>query len=179
MNKKDFPTDVVKFCDEKFINAIESGKGQRVYGAGTSGISVGDEYTILGVTAIEDQLLPDSSKGITTEQWRNMSAEEREENGVKRSWLAFTTNNGNLAFSALMGEKGMFTKDYWSGERVKVSEDFDVDKLFRPSCRTGEAWIKAKFDGLIGKTVRCVGTKTYTPEGQAFDVNVRAWAVLN
>ena len=178
MNKKDFPKNLVNKIDEKAATALENGKGQRVYGGGLSGIKVGDIYTLTGVTFTE-QLMPDSKK-ITTSEWNKLTEDEKVASGmgVLRSWFSFTSNNGNLAFASVQGEKEMYSEEYWKDVTTKV-DDFDVTKLFRPSARTAEAWTAASYDNLIGKTIKCVATKEYTPEGQDFDIRVRAWVIVD
>lgn len=174
MNKKLIPANVVNKVDNLAQAALEEGKGNRVYGGGTSGISVGDEYTINGVTFVT-QLMP--PQGMTSKEWRALTEDEQKEQGVPRSWFAFTTNNGNLAFASVMGEKDMYTEDYWNGVTTKA-DDFDVTKLFRPSARTADAWTTNGYDNLLDHTIKCVATKEYTPDGQDFQVRVRAWVDL-
>ena len=177
MEKKvKIPNAIKANVDDAAVKALNAGKGQRVYGGGTSGITVGDEYSIKGVTYTE-QLMPPT--GMDNAEWRGLSEAEQREQGVQRGWFAFTTNNGNLAFSAVMGEKGMDGLPYWQDVPAEQkAEGFDPTKIFKPSARTAETWVEAGCDGLIGKTIRCVATKEYEPEGQSFTIRVRAWEIV-
>lgn len=177
MEKKvKIPNAIKANVDDAAVQALNAGKGQRVYGGGTSGISLEDEYTLKGVTYTE-QLMPPT--GMDNAEWRALSDAEKAEQGVQRGWFAFTTNNGNLAFSSVMGEKGQNTENYWKDVPAEQkAEGFDPTKIFMPSCRTAETWVEAGCDALIGKTIRCVAVHEYEPEGQTFTIRVRAWEIV-
>lgn len=174
MNSKDkyASKKLQQVITEQAFQALEDGKGNRAYGV-TAKVSVNNEYTLAGIDFRSEYLKPED---ITNEDWRQMSEEEKaKEVGKKAEWFEFSTNNGSLSFSAVLGNSKMYDSDYWTdGE---TTEDFDVTKLFKPSARTASAWIKNDVDNLIGKTIKCVGVKTDT--SGTFDVSVRAFVVLD
>lgn len=186
MNLKDsLPSNIEGNISESALAALESSAGSRVIGGGASGISVGDVFTVNSID-YQTGLVP--PRGMSTKTWNNLSDSEKKEKGVERSWFTFLTNNGNLSFGAILGQKDMYETDYWKAPEkdseesattvVEVADGFDVTKIFKPSARVPLVWVKAGCDKLIGKTVKCVGIKQYRPAGQTFDVRVRAFEVV-
>lgn len=186
MNKNNYvPTTWANSGSEKFIsdnalNALDSGAGNRPIGNGGGGIAVGDTFTLINVDYVT-QLMP--KRGISNNDFSAMSDEDKQANGVTRSWFTMNTNNGPLSFSALLGHKDMYTSEFWDkesdenkGNTIDVADDFDVTTIFSPSARTPAAFIKNGCDELLGKTVKCVGVKTFTQNG--FEVKARAFMVL-
>lgn len=178
MNKKDYvPQNMEKFVSEAAVAALVAGKGSRAYGAG-NGIEVGNEYTLLKIDYRESLFPP---RDMSTEEFnalpeKSEDPEEitREKVGRVNGWFEFTTNNGSLSFAAVIGDKDMYSEDFWK-EGATKAEDFDVTKLFRPTSRTPEAWIKGGCDNLIGKTLKCVATREY--QRGAFDAKVRGFYI--
>ena len=178
MEKKvKIPATIKADIDEAAVWALKAGKGKRVYGGGTSGIFLGDEYTITGVTYTSTKMKP---RKMDQEVWDDLTSAEKEVQGMTCGWFALTTNNNkNLAFTAIMGEKSMYGFPYWEDVPAEQkAEGFDPTKIFKPSRRTAESWIEAGCDNLIGSTIRCVATKEYIPDGQDFTVRVRAWEIV-
>ncbi len=160
MDKKDLVArSLEKFISEEAINALAEGKGTRAVGA-PLGVSIGNTYTITGVRYREDWFAPNDSK-LTRADITEMSDEEKEEAGCRfNGWFYFTTNNGDLSFSAVFGDSEMTKPEFWDKVETKA-QDFDVTKIFVPSDRTPAGWIKSGCDNLIGKTLKCVATKDF------------------
>lgn len=174
MDKKQFaPAALQNSVSDAAFQALADGKGSRVYGAG-NGIEVGNEYTLLRIDFVSRYIKP---ADLTTEEWNAMSDEQKAEacNHKPAEWFEFVTNNGSLSFGAVFGDKVMYNPEFWEGVETKV-EDFDVNNIFKPSARTPEAWIKAGVDGLIGKTIKCIGTKDF--QRGAFDAKARAFMIV-
>lgn len=151
--------------------ALDSGKGNNAIGM-SDGIVLDAEYTIMGVDYTESYFAP---KGMTYEDFQELTEEQRQEKGVKRGWFVFTTNNGALSFSAVMGDINMYNSGFWD-DTAQTVDDFDVTKIIKVSCRTPAAWIKQGCDDLIGKTIKCVATKEFR-RGQ-FDAKARAFVIV-
>lgn len=170
-NKDKYVSKKIKDAiSESAVEALSNGKGNRAYGT-TSGIEVGNEYTLMSINYRSEYLKP---KTITNEEWNEMSDEEKEDAvGKKSEWFEFLTNNGPVSFGAMLGNIKMYANEYWAdGE---TADDFDVTKLFKPSCRVPSAWIKQGVDDLIGKTIKCVGIKI--DKSGTFETTVRAWVI--
>ena len=159
--------------------ALNEGLGSRAIGASSS-VAVGNRYTILGVDYRESYLPP---RDMNDEEFRALPEEEQQKVGNLRGWFEFTTNNGGLSFSAVLGTIEMYDEAFWTpaegqtDEQAGISkaEDFDLDKVFRPSARTPEAFIANDCDGLIGKTIRAVGVKEF--QRGNFSAKARAFVV--
>lgn len=176
---KKFSRDVEAILDDAAKAAFDEGKGNRVIGGGAQAIAVGDAHKLLGVTHMHSYMRPTrGEKAITEKEWEGLTRDERTERGELREWFAFITDKGTLSFTAVMGENGMTTEDYWATGKVAKAEDFDPAKIIVPSARVPRVWAENEFDDLIGKTIKCVATKEYKPGGQTFDVRVRAWVVV-
>ena len=160
MDKKDLVArSLEKFISEEAINALAEGKGTRAVGA-PLGVSIGNTYTITGIRYREDWFAPNDSK-LTRADIAEMSDEEKEDAGCRfNGWFYFTTNNGDLSFSAVFGDSEMTKPEFWDKVETKA-EDFDPAKIFVPSDRTPAGWIKSGCDNLIGKTLKCVATKDF------------------
>lgn len=160
-------------------NALNEGLGARAIGASLS-IAVGNLYTILGVDYRKTLFPP---RDMSDEEFRALPEEEQQKVGRERGWFEFITNNGGLSFSAVLGASEMYDEAFWTpaegqtDEQAGISkaEDFNLDKVFRPSARTPEAFIANDCDGLIGKTIRAVGVKEY--QRGNFDAKARAFVV--
>ncbi len=170
-----------KFISDNALAALDNGVGNRPIGNGGGGFAVGDTFTLINVDYVT-QLMP--KRGISNQDFSAMSDEDKATNGVTRSWFTMNTNNGPLSFSALLGHKDMYVPEFWNkesdenkGNTIDVANDFDVTKIFVPSARTPAAFIKVGCDGLLGKTIKCVGTKTFTQNG--FEVKARAFIILD
>ena len=174
MDKKDFVSkSLEKFVTDAVINALSEGKGSRPVGASSS-IEKGEKYTIYGIDYRENWFAPADSD-LTQAEIREMDDETKRKNGCRlQNWFTFVTNNGDLSFSAVLGDKATLTAEFWS-DADKV-ENFDVSKIFIPSVRTPSIWIKHGCDGLCGKTLQCVATKTF--KRGTFDVKARAFVVV-
>lgn len=160
MDKKDLVArNLEKVVTEAAVNALAEGKGTRAVGA-PLGVSVGNTYTILGVDYRESWFAPTDSN-LSNAEIAEMSDDEKAEAGCRlNGWFYFTTNNGDLSFSAVLGDSEMTKPEFWNGVQTKV-DDFDATKIFVPSARTPAAWIKSGCDNLVGKTLRCVATKDF------------------
>lgn len=175
MDKKDYgkyaAKDIVALVSEKAYDALEAGKGSRAIGGG-NGIEVGNTYTLLKID-YREQLMPPSD--MTTEEFNELSEEEKKEVGRMVGWFEFVTNNGGLSFSAVLGDKDMHTAEFWEDTPTKI-DNFDVTNIFCPTARTPEAWIKTGCDGLLGKTLQCVATREY--QRGRFDAKARAFVIV-
>lgn len=160
MNKKDLVArNLEKVVTEAAVNALAEGKGTRAVGA-PLGISVGNTYTILGIDYREGWFAPNDSD-LTNAEIAEMTDDEKVEAGCRfNGWFYFTTNNGDLSFSAVLGDSDMTKPEFWDKVETKA-EDFDPAKIFVPTARTPAAWIKAGCDNLVGKTLRCIATKDF------------------
>lgn len=160
MDKKDLVArNLEKVVTEAAVNALAEGKGTRAVGA-PLGVSVGNFYTILGIDYRESWFAPNDSK-LTNADIAEMSDDEKVDAGCRlNGWFYFTTNNGDLSFSAVFGDNEMTKPEFWNDIQTKVN-DFDASKIFVPSARTPAAWIKSGCDNLIGKTLKCVATKDF------------------
>ena len=176
MDKRDLVArNLEKAVSERAINALAEGKGTRAVGA-PLGISVSNTYTILGIDYREDWFAPNDSK-LTRAEIAEMSDDEKVDAGCRfNGWFYFTTNNGDLSFSAVLGDSEMTKPEFWDKVETKV-QDFDPAKIFVPSARTPAAWIKSGCDDLIGKTLKCVATKDFK-RGQ-FPVKARAFVLVD
>lgn len=176
MEKKDLVSGKMeRFVSERAINALMDGKGSRAIGT-DGGIEVGSTFTLLSVDFTGNWFAPEGSD-LKASELREMSEEELKAAGCHfNEWFSFDTNNGPLSFSAVIGDTAMYRPEFWDGVEDK-SDDFDVTKIFRPSCRAPKAWIKADVDGLIGKTLRCVAVKSY--KRGDFDAKARAFVVMD
>lgn len=174
MDKKDFVAKgLEKFVTDAVINALAEGKGNRPVGAAST-IEKGAKYSIYGIDYRENWFAPADSD-LTAAEIREMDDNERLQNGCrKQGWFTFVTNNGDLSFSAVLGDTAMLNADFWS-DADKV-EDFDISKIFVPSVRTPSIWFKQGCDGLCGKTLQCVATKTF--KRGTFDVKARAFVIV-
>lgn len=174
MDKKDLVArNLEKVVTEAAVNALAEGKGTRAVGA-PLGVSVGNSYTILGVDYRESWFAPTGSN-LTNAQIAEMSDEEKTDAGCRHiGWFYFTTNNGDLSFSAVFGDSEMTKPEFWEGVETKA-DDFDCTKIFVPSARTPAAWIKSGCDNLIGKTLKCVATKDF--KRGRFDAKARAFVL--
>ena len=178
MNKK-IGAMTAKVISDAAKQALNAGKGLRAIGASLS-IAVGNSYTILGVDYRENLFPP---RDMSDEEFRALPEEEQKKVGRLTGWFEFSTNNGGLSFSAVLGTSEMYTKEFWTpaegqtDEQAGISkaEDFDLAKVFHPSARTPEAFIANDCDGLIGKTIRVVGVKEY--QRGNFDAKARAFVV--
>lgn len=171
MNKKDFaPANLEKMISENAFAALAAGKGSRAQGAGV-GIEVGNTYKLLGIDYRENLFPP---RDMNQEEFNELSEEEKSEKGRLTGWFFFKTNNGELSFGAVLGDIAMQKEDFWD-DTAQKAEDFAIDKMFTPSSRTPEAWIKSGCDGLVGKTLQCVATKEF--QRGAFDAKARAFVV--
>lgn len=172
MDKKDLVAKSLdKVISEVAVNALASGKGTRAIGS-PLGISIGDKYTILGIDYRENWFAPEDSD-LTVNDLNEMTDEEKTEAGCrKQGWFVFTTNNGDLSFSAVLGDSQMTKAEFWDDKSQKA-EGFDVTKIFVPSARTPAAWIKTGCDNLIGRTLECVATKDFKRGN--FDAKARAF----
>lgn len=174
MDKKDLVArNLDKVVTEAAVNALAEGKGTRAVGA-PLGVSVGNEYTILGIDYRENWFAPNGSN-LTPADIAEMSDDEKVEAGCRlNGWFYFTTNNGDLSFSAVLGDSEMTKPEFWNNVETKAP-DFDCTKIFVPSARTPAAWIKSGCDNLIGKTLKCVATKDFKRGN--FDAKARAFAL--
>ena len=160
-------------------NALNAGKGNRAIGASLS-IAVGNVYTVLGVDYRENLFPP---RDMSDEEFRALPEEEQKRVGRLTGWFEFTTNNGGLSFSAVLGTSEMYNDAFWTPAKgqtdeqagISKAEDFDLAKVFKPSACTPEAFIANDCDGLIGKTTRVVGIKEY--QRGNFAVKARAFTV--
>lgn len=164
MDKKDLVArNLEKVVSEKAINALAEGKGTRAIGA-PNGISVGNSYTILGIDYREGWFSPTETDGkptYTNAEIAEMSDDEKVEAGCRfNGWFYFTTNNGDLSFTAVLGDSEMTKPEFWNDVQTKA-DNFNASKIFVPSARTPAAWIKSGCDNLIGKTLKCVATKDF------------------
>lgn len=175
MDKKDLVArNLEKVVTEKAVNALAEGKGTRAVGA-PNGISVGNSYTILGIDYREGWFAPTGSN-LTNAEITEMSDDEKVEAGCRfNGWFYFTTSNGDLSFSAVMGTSEMTNPEFWKDVQTKA-EDFDAAKIFVPSARTPAAWIKLGCDNLIGKTLKCVATRDF--KRGDFDAKARAFVLV-
>lgn len=175
MDKKDLVArNLEKVVSEAAVNALAEGKGTRAVGA-PLGVSVGNEYTILGIDYREDWFAPTDSQ-LTRADIAEMSDEEKEEAGCRfNGWFYFTTNNGDLSFTAVLGDNEMTKPEFWDKVETKA-EDFDCAKIFVPSARTPAAWIKSGCDNLVGKTLKCVATKDFMRG--SFPAKARAFVLV-
>lgn len=172
MDKKKLANQkILSLVSEAAYIALDSGKGNNAIGM-TDGITLDTEYTLLGADYVEGYFAP---KDMSDEDFRELSEEQRQEQGVKRGWFVFNTNNGNLSFSAVIGDTNMYKPEFWD-DTANKADDFDVTKIIKVSCRTPSAWIKQGCDDLIGKTIKCVATKTF--KRGAFDVKARAFVIV-
>ena len=175
MDKKDLVArNLEKVVTEAAVNALAEGKGARAVGA-PLGVSVDNTYTILGIDYREGWFAPTGST-LTNAEIAEMSDEEKEEAGCRfNGWFYFITNNGDLSFSAVLGDSEMTKPEFWDMVETKA-EDFDVAKIFVPSARTPAAWIKSGCDNLVGKTLKCVATKDFKRGN--FDAKARAFVLV-
>jgi hypothetical protein len=175
MDKKDLVArNLEKIVSEKAVNALAEGKGTRAVGA-PLGVTIGNSYTILGIDYREDWFAPNDSN-LTRAEIAEMSDDEKVEAGCRfNGWFYFTTNNGDLSFSAVLGDSEMTKPEFWA-EGANTIEGFDVSKIFVPSARTPAAWIKSGCDNLIGKTLKCVATKDF--KRGSFDAKARAFVLV-
>ena len=175
MDKKDLVArNLEKVVTENAIAALAAGKGARAVGA-PLGVSVDNTYTILGIDYREGWFAPTGSN-LTNSEIAEMSDDEKVEAGCRfNGWFYFTTNNGDLSFSAVLGDSEMTKPEFWDGVETKA-HDFDVTKIFVPSARTPAAWIKLGCDNLIGETLKCVATKDFKRGN--FDAKVRAFVLV-
>lgn len=150
---------------EAALAALEAGEGTRAYGAG-NGIIPNDEYTLQAINFRSERMRPETTNDDGTDKypsevWFTMSEEEQAIAQPRLTkWFEFETNNGPLSFGAVLGHKNLNTADFWEDGEVEKSDDFDPTKVFMPSARTPEAWMRNKCDELLGKTLRCVAVKT-------------------
>lgn len=173
MNKKDYAAaSIVNNVSDAAYQALEAGKGSRAYGAG-NGIEVGNEYKLLKIDYRESLFPP---REMSTEEFNELSDDDKQKVGRVNGWFEFVTNNGSLSFGAVFGDKDMYSDEFWKDTETKAA-DFDVTKIFRPTSRTPEAWIKTGCDGLVGKTLKCVATREYASRG--FDAKARAFVVID
>lgn len=174
MDKRDLVArNLEKVVTEAAVNALAEGKGSRAVGA-PLGVSVDNTYTILGIDYREGWFAPTGST-LTNAEIAEMSDEEKEAAGCRfNGWFYFITNNGDLSFSAVLGDSEMTKPEFWDEVETKA-KDFDVAKIFVPSARTPAAWIKSGCDNLVGKTLKCVATKDFK-RGQ-FPVKARAFVL--
>lgn len=175
MDKKDLVAKSLdKVVSEAAVNALAAGKGTRAIGS-PLGISIGDKYTILGIDYRENWFAPEDSD-LTTAEINEMSDQEKEDAGCrKQGWFVFVTNNGDLSFSAVLGDSQMIKAEFWDDKSQKV-DDFNVSKIFVPSARTPAAWIKQGCDNLVGKEIKCVATKDFKRGN--FDAKARAFVLV-
>jgi hypothetical protein len=175
MDKKDLVArNLEKVTSEAAINALAAGKGTRAVGA-PLGVTLGNTYTILGIDYRENWFPPTDSN-LTSADIAEMSDDEKVEAGCRlNGWFYFTTNNGDLSFSAVLGDSEMTKPEFWDKVETKA-EDFDAAKIFVPSARTPAAWIKTGCDNLIGKTIKCVATKDFKRGN--FDAKARAFMLV-
>lgn len=175
MNKKsDFvPKSLENSISEAAVEALESGKGTNCVG-GDSNISVNNSYTILRIDYRTNWFKPEGSD-LETSEINAMSDEQKIEAGCqKREWFTFVTTNGDLSFSAVLGDMRMANPEFWDDTAIKA-EGFDLTKVFVPSCRVPCEWIKMGCDGIVGKTLRCVATKEFKRGN--FDAKARAFVI--
>lgn len=108
---------------------------------------------------------------------------------VLRSWYTFITDNNNVSFTTFLGHAMAFTEGFWDEPEKDAngnpkepapikSDDFDVDRLFKPNCRKLESWISggmldADGDCVLGRKFKLVGIREVTIG--AFDTKVYAW----
>lgn len=159
--------------------ALNDGNGSRAIGS-SNGVNVGNTYVITGVD-YRTQLFP--PRGMSNEEWDEKTEEEKKELGRLTGWFTFTTNNGDLSFSAVLGAVEMYDESFWTPAEnqtdeqagITKAEDFDLSKIFKPSARTPEAFIANDCDCLIGKTLRVVATKEY--QRGNFEAKARAMVV--
>ena len=178
MNKK-IGAMTAKVISDAAKNALNAGKGLRAIGASLS-IAVNNFYTILGVDYRESLFPP---RDMNDEEFQALPEEEQKRVGRVNGWFEFTTNNGGLSFSAVLGTSEMYDEAFWTAAEgqtdeqagISKTEDFDLSKVFRPSARTPEAFIANDCDGLIGKTIRVVGVKEY--QRGNFDAKARAFVI--
>lgn len=158
--------------------ALANGQGTRSMG-GSQGITIGKRYKLLSIDYVTRMLPP---QGQNIANFNQMSEEEQfEAGGRKRSWFEFTTDNGALSFSALLGNAEAYSEEFWNGkgDDVQKAKGFKVEELFKPSARTVESFIQNNCDGLLdGKTIECVGIRKWRPEGANFDVTTRVWKLV-
>ena len=176
MEKKSFISrEMEKVVSEAAVQALEAGKGTRAIGTDNT-IGVDSTFTLLSVDFTGNWFPPEGSD-LNASEIREMSEEELKAAGCHyNEWFTFTTNNGPLSFSAVMGDVSMYKPEFWDGVEDKA-DNFDVANIYRPSARTPQAWIKANCDGLIGKTLRCVAVKNYM-RGD-FSAKARAFVVMD
>lgn len=174
MDKKDLVAKSLdKVITENAVNALVDGKGTRAIGA-PMGINVGNTFTIMGIDYREGWFAPEGST-LTTAEINEMTDEEKLEAGCRKNgWFFFITNNGELSFTAVLGDSEMTKPEFWA-EGANTVEGFDVSQIFVPSARTPAAWIKLGSDNLIGRTLSCVGTKDF--KRGSFDAKARAFVV--
>lgn len=173
---------------KSFLEALNNGDLNKIVGGRSGSISVGEQFKLTGVEYIKDRWLPkqnedafgsDAAYNAYQEAFRKAVEEEDEvylnENGVKRSWATFKTNRGDLSFTSVMGDE-VSTAELWATVQTKA-EDFNFDEVFKPSTRNVEDWAVSNFDGLLGKTIECVGVANKVPKGR-FQINLRVWKVV-
>lgn len=167
MDKKALVSKSIQnLVSEALLDAIANGELSKVIGD-TTGIAVGKIYEILSADYKTGWFARDRDSTETAAEIAAKVAELGEdaakEDYVKRGWACFKTNNGDLSFSAIMGNTKFEDAEFWND--AEKSEDFDVEKIFRPSARAADVWLKKGCDELIGKKVRCVATKVYNENG--------------
>lgn len=174
MDKKDLVAKSLdKVITENAVTALAEGKGTRPVGA-PLGVNVGNSFVILGIDYRENWFAPNDSD-LSPAEIAEMSDDEKIEAGCRKTgWFFFVTNNGELSFSAVLGDNEMTKPEFWK-EGATLAEDFDVTQIFVPSARTPAAWIKQGCDGLVGKTLDCIGTKDF--KRGRFDAKARAFRV--
>lgn len=171
------------------LAAIEAGEGTRAYGT-DGGIQPGDVYILQQIdfrsTLMRPTTLGEDGKPLyPVDVWNAMSDDDKAEAQPRATkWFEFITDGGTVSFGALLGHKKLNTPEFWEGldgeDEVEVNtiEGFDPTQVFMPSKRTAQAWMEANCDGLLGKRVKCVATKSFK-DSNGYDRKYRAFIVLN
>ena len=124
MNKK-IGQATSRVITEAAKKALNEGLGARAIGASNS-VAVGNKYTILGVDYRESYLPP---RDMNDEEFRALPEEEQQKVGNLRGWFEFTTNNGGLSFSAVLGTTEMYDEAFWTPAEGQTDEQAEFPRL--------------------------------------------------
>ena len=146
------------------IDALQSGKGNKFVGGGTS-FTVGVSGKITGFDFLQNYV-PDKQ---TTDEWADMTQEEREKEGRLVEYFVVNTTTGNIAVSSLLQPHNSVT-EWKKGEKK--------DGFYEPKTRNVQQWLNDEFPALFGKTIECIAETDVKAAGrQRFDLTHRLYVV--
>ena len=182
MEKYTVSDDLAKVLTDAAQEAIKAGEGMRPVNAGGNTISVGDTFVIKGANFVRAFMMPRDRDGMDAKKWNSLSDVEKTQQGVERRYFMLQTDKQDISVSGFILEpwaRDVKNLDTLPDDKKELAKDFDINKVYLAKHHKPNEFVRNELLGLIGKTVKCVGKYSRTPDGQTFEVSGRYWQIVD